>query len=190
MVYAFSKLSAFDKKFRYSFLTALSFTLIAAFVAIDRFIVDIASDLVLNVASAFLAAAIILLHFTMFSAIVSITLSVGLKKITGKARRNLIVMILYYTLYSLTFLSRNWLESNYEKAAYYLYLFLTVFQFVWLFMNLVLIGSCLKWIGEEGEEIGNTASSRKNRLYSFLSEKEDRLFSPREKRSGNNRKKK
>ena len=190
MLYAFAKLSSFERKFKYSFLSAILFTALSTFNAVDRFFLHFGSAVSSKIVGAFLAASIILVHFTLFSAIISISRSVGLSKITVKARRNLIVMILYFTLYSLTLLSHNWLEAKYEKLTSYLYLFLTVFQFVWLFMNLVLIGSCLKWIGEEGEDDLGSDRIRKNKLYRFLSEKEDKVFTPKERRPGNQRKKK
>jgi hypothetical protein len=190
MTYAFSKLSAYDKKFRFAFVSALVFALLCALGAINRFVIGSAPALYVKILEALVAASIIVLHFTMFLSIVSISRSVGLDKIAFKARRNLIVMILYFTLYTLTLLMRSYLETSYPNAAKYVYVFLTLFQFVWLFLNLILIGSCLKWIGEEGEGTVDPNPSKLKKLYSKWSEKEDRIYTPKERRSGNDKKKK
>lgn len=189
MTYAFSKLSAYDKKFRYAFAAALSFSAVSVFGAVNRFVLIMGSSFTSKVYEGLAAASIIGLHFTMFYAIISISRSVGLTKIAIKTRRNLIVMILYFTVYTLTSLSSQFLESRFTDAVRYVYLFLTIFQFVWLFMNLVLIGSCVKWIADEGEEQAPAEKSRLKKLYSSWSEKEDRIFTPKERRSDNNKKK-
>ena len=189
MTYAFSKLSAYDKKFRYAFISALTYSAVSVFGAVNRFVLIADSSLLQRVYEGIAAASIIGLHFMMFYAIISISSSVGLTKITTKTRRNLIVMILYFTVYTLTALSSSFLESRFPDGVRYVYLFLTVFQVVWLFMNLILIGSCLKWIGDENENVEPAEKSRLKKIYSTWSEKEDRIFTPKEKRSGNNKKK-
>lgn len=190
MTYAFSKLSAYDKKFRFAFVSALVYSVLSIVGAVNRFVFQSTGTTLLKLLEALIAVSIIAIHFTLFSAIISIARSVGLNKISFKARRDLIVMILYFTFYSLTLLFRSRLERAYPSAAKYIYLFLTIFQFVWLFMNLILIGSCLKWIGEEGEDLVDTKPSKIKKFYSAWSEKEDRIFTPKEKRNDNNNKKK
>ena len=189
MTYAFSKLSAYDKKFRVAFASALIFSIVSVYGAVNRFVIISESSLLSKVYEGLAAASIIGLHFTMFFAIISIARSVGLSKIATKTRRNLIVMILYFTVYTLTALSSAFLESKFQDAVRYIYLFLTVFQFVWLLMNLILIGSCVKWIADENEGLEPADKSRLKKLYSSWSEKEDKIFTPKEKRSGKDKRK-
>ena len=190
MTYAFSKLSAYEKRFRFALVSSAAFSILCVISAVNRFVIQSSNYLFLRIIESLTAVSIIALHFTLFFAIISISRSVGLMKVSIKARRNLIVMILYFTIYSLTLLLRHNLENTYPGFVKYLYLFLTVFQFVWLFINLILIGSCLKWIGEEGEDLVNSNPSRLKKFYSSWSEKEDRIFTPKEKRSNKNNNKK
>ena len=78
MTYALSKLSAYDKKFRYPFAIALVFSALSAFSAVGRFVLHSIPDTVLKVAEALVAASIIALHITLFFAIISIAQNVGL----------------------------------------------------------------------------------------------------------------
>lgn len=190
MTYALAKLSAYNKKFRYALIIALVFSLLSAFSAVNRFFLHLSDPWLLKFTESFLAASIIVFHAALFIGIISIAKEVRLPKIVFKSRRNLIIMILYFTLYTLSLLSHDFVESTYPNASRYLYLFLTLFQYVWLFMNLLLIGSCLKWIGEEGEDSVDPAPGRLKRIYSMWSEKEDKIFTPKEKRSEKDKKNK
>ncbi len=177
MAYAFSKLSQFNRKFKYPTICAAVYSALAISRAVATFVSSSVSDGILHVISALIAGSIIALHFTMFAAMIAITSDLGLSKIAMKARRNFIVMILYFTLYTLTLLSKNRLEATAPEFTSYLYLFIQLFEIVWLIMNLVLIGSCLKRIGVEDEDAPDLAPSSFKKLNNMLNEKEAQIFS-------------
>lgn len=186
MAYAFSKLSQFHKKFRYPLAASAVYTVSAIARAVGTFVTS-ASETFSRVADTAVAGSIIVLHFTMFTAIIALSRELGLSKITMKARRNFIVMVLYFTMYSLLLLSQSWLETNAVRLASYLYLFIRLFELVWLVINLFLIGSCLKWIGVEGEDAPDPDPSLWKKLNRSWSASEERIFTPKERRSGENK---
>lgn len=186
MAYAFSKLAQFDRKFKYPMFSSSVYSALAISRAVGTFVTS-APDAFFNVINAFFAGSIIVLHFTMFTAVISITSDLGLSRIALKARRNYIVMILYFTLYAVTLLSRGWLEANAVEFASYLYLFIRLFELVWLVINLTLIGSCLKHIGAEGEDAPDLDPTPWKKLKNTWSDREDRIFTPKERRPGSDK---
>lgn len=186
MAYAFSKLAQFDRKFKYPLLSSAIYSILAIARAIATFVTSAPPEF-FRIINALLAGSIVVLHFTMFAAVISISSDLGLSKIAMKARRNFIFMILYFTLYTLTLLSKHWLEANAFEFTSYLYLFIRLFEFVWLAVNMILIGSCLKRIGIEGEDAPDLNPSTWKKLKTAWSEKEDRIFTPKGRRGINNR---
>ena len=185
MTYACSKLCAYQKHFKYPLIFSSIFTLIAIIRAISRFIISFSSSVFEHYLDAVYAGNVILFHFSLFFAIIAITRDLKLTKITMKARRNMIFMIIYYTLHSLVILSNNWIIENAGQYASYISGFILIYQLVWMFLNILLIGSCLKWIGEEGEDAPDPNPSKIKKLYKAWSDKEDKIFNKKYKNQKN-----
>lgn len=179
MAYAFSKLSAFDKKFSYAILGSLLFSMISVLRALNGLVFHSQNTLIYD---ALFAAAMIVVHLLMFNGIISITGELELNKIRLKAKRNLVVMIIYFTLDALIRLSYNRILSIFPESIPYINRYSQIFEVIWLFMNVVLIGSCLKWIGVEGEEMPQMNPSKMRQLNTRLTDLEDKVMTPKEKR--------
>ena len=188
MAYACSKLAAYDRRFRLPMIASAVYAAAAVAGALRRFVFGSSSALFDRVYDAAYAAIVVVLHFALFYAIVSITRDLKLKRITMKARRNLIFMIVFYTLQALAQLFGDHLSENYPKFTAYLFRFILIFQLLLVFVNLLLIGSCLKNIGEEGEDAPDPEPSKLKRFYSSWSEKEDKIFTPKDRKKNFNNK--
>ena len=182
MAYACSKLAAYDRRFKLPMIASSVFSAAAIAGALRRFVFGSSSAIFDRVYDAAYAGIVIALHFALFWAIISIARSLKLTKITMKARRNMILMIVFYTVQTLAQLSGERLTADFPTFALYLYRFILIFQLVLVFVNLLLIGSCLKSIGEEGEGEVDPDPSPVKRLYKSWSDKEDKIFTPKDRK--------
>lgn len=183
MAYAFVKLSAFHLKFRPAGVTSILYSAVSLLSMLRRLNFFTFSDIGAKAIEAGVAGCILVLHFFMFYGIIALTSEIELPKIATKAKRNLIVLILYYTLYTLTLLAFNRLSELYPQAAALSANFFTLFQLFWLLLNIILIGSCCKWIGIEGEDAPKENPTKLDKLSEKWSEAEKKIFTPKEKRN-------
>ena len=183
MAYAFFKLSAFQRKFRYAGITSIIYAVFSCINMLERLSIVNFPPIIGKLTEALVAGCVITVHIFMFISISALAEEVGLPKLNMKARRNLIVLILYYLFYSLALLSFDRLYDFYPNIAVYTAQFFSLFQIFWLLLNIILIGSCCKWIGVEGEELPKSNPSKYDRIKEKWSEAEDRIFTPKGKRN-------
>lgn len=183
MAYAFVNLSAFHLKFRPAGITSILYSAVSFISMLRRLNFVAFSDVGAKIIEAAVAGCILALHFFMLYAIIALASEIELPKIASKAKRNLIILILYYTFYTLSLLTFDRLSELYPQFAAVTAQFFTIFQLVWLLLNIILIGSCCKWIGVEGEDAPNENPTKFDKLNEKWSEMERRVFTPKEKRN-------
>lgn len=101
MAYAFFKLSAFQRKFRYAGITSIIYAVFSCINMLERLSIVDFPPIIGKLTEALVAGCVITVHIFMFISISALAEEVGLPKLNMKARRNLIVLILYYLFYSL-----------------------------------------------------------------------------------------
>ncbi len=113
----------------------------------------------------------LVLQFFILAGIYFLAAQVELEKEQNSARRNILFIILYY----LAYVAAYFLTPYLGVAANFVSLAITVFGFVVLFLNLLLIHSCYCRICLKGQEDGVRAPSR----FAFVNrfnEKTDAMF--------------
>lgn len=185
MIYAFTKLGAFQKKFYTAIIPASLYVLesgINATVMLAKFTIP---DIVSMLLKALIAVTVLVLNLIIFGAVISLTEEIGLDKIAFRAKRNMLLLIVYYALYSLVSLFSKPIYDFVPFSSVIAVQFFTLFEFICLALNIILLGSCCKWIGIEGEEmpVPPEQRSRLSKLNDKWSEAEKRIFTPKEKRN-------
>ena len=181
MSYACSKLSAYDRHFRPALVCTSVYSVAAIVGALRRFVFAASSEMFDHIFDASFAAMEVLIHFTLLFAIISITRDLDLKRITMKARRNLIFVIVYYTLQCFSLLLGDSLIALYPEFSSYLFRSVLLIQLAIAILNIILIGSCLKSIGEEGEDAPDPSPSKIKRFYKLWSDKEDKIYNSKKR---------
>lgn len=185
MIYAFTKLGAFQKKFYTAIIPASLYVLESGTNAVAMLTKLSVPDFASTLLEALIAVTVLVLNLIIFSAVVSLTKEIGLDKIAFRAKRNMILLIVYYALYSLVSLFSKPIYDFVPFSSVIVVQFFTLFEFICLALNIILLGSCCKWIGIEGEEmpVPPEQRSRLSKLNDKWSEAEKRIFTPKEKRN-------
>lgn len=185
MAYAFTKLSVHARNFKKAAISSAVYSVYSAVYAVLHFTVpDKLSTVVFeSINISFSIAGLFAIHFFMCAGIIELTNSIGLNKIASKARRNLGIFITYIMFYIFILVFGGYIDSGFPEFMKYVYLFNYVFMYLWLLLNIILICSCMKWIGLEGEdEYDPEKATRLQKISHKIDEIHERAFTPKDKR--------
>ncbi len=99
-------------------------------------------------------ALIIVYNLLLLIAIYKIAVETEVKSIQAKAKRNIILMVVYYATMLIISLPLPFIQDVYKhlEVNFSFTLVLFIFNYLWRFLNLALIFSCYMWICQEGDE--------------------------------------
>lgn len=147
MTYALLKLSEYSLKFKSSVPYSLAFTVVTFVTSVMSFF-ELGYTVWL-VANTLRAALILMFHIYTFSALEDMARGADDEKLAYKAKRNLIVVIVYFVVFAIVTLLEPFFNVEfkaYSEAMLYIY------RVVWLIMNLLLLHSAYARLYIEGTE--------------------------------------
>ncbi len=99
-------------------------------------------------------ALMIVYNLLLLVAIHNIAKDTEVKSIQAKAKRNTVLMLIYYTVMLIVSLPVPQIKNIYGhlEVNYSFTLVLFIFNYLWHFLNLALVFSCYMWICKEGDE--------------------------------------
>ena len=99
-------------------------------------------------------ALIIVYNILLLVSVHNIAKDTEVKSIQAKAKRNIILMLVYYIIMLVFSLPISYVQEIYKHLAvnYSFTLVLFLYNYLWRFLNLVLIFSCYMWICKEGDQ--------------------------------------
>lgn len=185
MMYAYSKLGAFQKNF-YRAIVPTGVYVAASAVNAIFLLFGIQAGTVATFIGLLILASMITMHFCMYAGIIKLSVEVGLPELSGKAKRNMCIFVMYFVLYCVFSVFNSSISqmfsSNDVKAG--ISGFFLLFQLVYILLNLILIGGCCRAIGVEGEDNErNSSDSTYSKLNKKWTDLETRVFTPKEKRN-------
>ena len=152
MMWATVKLADFDLKFKRC-LPALGGLFLVSAYSLSGDIVkhfnletSLFDETVLNIVSAGEEILVVLFHIFLMLAIGSIAKDTGLYKIRFRAMRNLFLIAVAESVYTVVI----FLPTN--KVVQTVFATTVILRFIWIFLDLILLASCYRLICEEGDE--------------------------------------
>lgn len=161
MVYALIKLSAYSDKFKQTLPSSFIYTGITFIAAITSIFKP--GTLVSSIIDTVLAASVLMLHIYVFSAIADMAKGAEDDKLAGRAKRDLVIVCVYYFLYIATLLfapAMDGILKGYFNTIFYFY------RMLWIILNLILIHSayCRLYIEGTEERYAETAQYKETRF--------------------------
>lgn len=97
---------------------------------------------------------LIVFNILLLISIHNIAKDTEVKSIQAKAKRNLVLMLMYYAVMLIISIPLPYLQNIYRhlEANYSFTLVLFLYNYIWRFMNLALIFSCYMWICQDGDQ--------------------------------------
>ena len=161
MVYSLIKLSAYNDKFKQSLPSAFIYTAVTFVAAVSSVLKPgaVASSLI----NTLLAASVLMFHVYTFTAIADMAKGAEDDNLAGKARRDLVIVCIYYCLYIAVLLFSSAMDSvltGYFNTILYFY------RMVWIILNLLFIHSayCRLYIEGTEERYAETAQYKETRF--------------------------
>ncbi|MBE6600132.1 MAG: hypothetical protein E7640_02855 [Ruminococcaceae bacterium] len=182
MLYAMTKLTEYNKNFRYSFFAAIPVVLIALFSSVINSVdmlgvTFIPPEMLILVVAYAKAVFNLLFHIALLTAVADIARETGCGKIRTAAYRNLIIYAFYFVLFIVSNLSV--IQAN-ETAYSLIALAGNIFWLAWVILNGTMLYSCYMRICDENDTEMKAKTSRFSFINKFREEFDRRENKARE----------